>query len=107
MGPAATPPRPRTTPQAALDAAARAAVCAGDQNDPQAPSGPRAASGRVWHPGGGAAGAGGLRLANQYRLRRAPQPQPAPAWGGDWASRLHAVQTRGGPTAAADVVSGL
>src|SRR3989441_10778770 len=38
-------------------------------------------------------------------LRRAPQRQPAPACGGDWASRLHAVQTRGRRTPAADLVS--
>ena len=46
------PPRPpghRANPQAALDAAARAAVCAGDQNNPQAPSGACHAPGGVWH----------------------------------------------------------
>src|SRR5207237_3132002 len=64
----------------------------------------RPASGGGCHPEAGAAGAGGLRLADQYRLRRAPQPQPAPACGGDWASRLHALQGRGGLAAAGGCV---
>jgi len=61
--------RPRPCAETALDAPAWAALCASGQDRAASPVGPRAASGRVWHPGGGAAGAGGLRLADQYRLR--------------------------------------
>ena len=43
------------TPQAALDAPPPAALCAGGQDCAAAAPGPRAASGRVRHPGGGPA----------------------------------------------------
>jgi hypothetical protein len=69
LAPDYVPAGPRPCAETALDAPARAALCAGGQDRAAAPSGPREASGRVWHAGGDPAGACGLRLADQHRLR--------------------------------------
>ena len=57
-------PKPRWMPLPA------AALCAGGQDRAAPASGPRAAPRGVWHAGGRPAGAGGLRLADQYGLYR-------------------------------------
>ena len=92
VGAAPTPPGHRPHAQAALDATAPAALCAGGQDRAAPASGPRAAPRGVRHAGGGPAGAGGLRLADQHGLRRAPQPRHPPACGRGWATGHHAVQ---------------
>ena len=58
--------RPRA--ETALDAAAAAALCAGDQDRAAAPSGPRHTPGGVRHAGGGPAGTGCAGLADQHRV---------------------------------------
>ena len=58
----------------------------------------------VRHAGGRPAGAGALRLADQYGLRRAPQPHHPPACGRGRAAGHHAVQGRGRLAAAAGFV---
>ena len=56
----ATPPGHRPSAQAALDAAAPAALCASGQDRAAPASGRRAAPRGVWHPGGRQSGAGPL-----------------------------------------------
>src|SRR5262249_5826708 len=96
--------RQRTRTQAALDAPARAPLCAGGQDRAAAPFGPRAAPGRVRHAGGGPADADGLRLADQHRLHRARQPEPPPACRRGRATGDHPLQGGGRPAAAARAV---
>src|SRR5262249_40730199 len=104
VGAARTSSGRRASSQAPLDAPARAALRAGDQDRAPAAPGPRAAPGRVWHAGRYRAGPGGVRLADQHGLYRAPQPVDAPACGRAWPARHHAVQTRGRLTPAVDLV---
>ena len=51
----------------------------------------------VRHAGGGPAGAGSVRLADQHGLRRAAQPDHPPACGGGGTAGQHALQGRGRP----------
>jgi len=95
VGPACALAGPRPYAETALGATPRAALGAGGQDRAAPPSGPRAAPRRIWHPGSRPTGAGGVRLADQHGLYRAPQPVDAPACGCYWTARHHALQTRG------------
>ena len=88
------PPRQRAqraSAQAALDAVAHTAVCAGGQDGAPAASGRRAASRGLRHPGGHRAGAGRAGLADQHRLYRARELDNPPACGGGRPTGQHAV----------------
>jgi hypothetical protein len=91
-------------PQAALAAAAAAMLCAGDQDRAPPAFGGRDASRGVRDSGGGQAGAGAVRLADQYRLRRADQPHHPPACGSSGTTGQHPMQGRGRLAAAARLV---
>ena len=62
------PPGHRSCTEAALEAPAPAPLCASGQDRAAPASGPRAPPRRVRHAGGDPAGAGRLRLADQYRV---------------------------------------
>jgi hypothetical protein len=90
-GTAATPPRPRAKPQAAVAAAAPVPLRPGGQDrtpaTPYAGAPPRG----VWHLGGRPTAVSGVRLADQYGIRGAPQPGHSPACGGGRPTGKHAV----------------
>ena len=91
--------RPRA--QAALDAAARSCSMRKWSRPCGAVVWSREAPRRVWHAGGGPAGAGGRWLAHQHGVRGADQPHHPPACGGGRTTGHHAVQGRGRLAAAA------
>src|SRR5262249_59398252 len=68
VGAAIAPASTRASAQAALDAPPAVALRTSGEDRAASPSGSRAAPGRVRHTGGGPAGAGGVRLADQYRV---------------------------------------
>src|SRR5262249_5142808 len=92
LGAAPTTPRQRPPAQATLDAAASAALCAGDQDRAPTASGPGQSSRGGWHAGGRQCRAGATWLADQYRVRGAHQPQHPAACRRGRAPGQHAVQ---------------
>src|SRR5207245_8099947 len=68
LGAAPTTPRQRPPARAALEAAAPAALCAGDQDCAQTTAGTGQSSRGVWHAGGHPGRAGSPWLAYQYSL---------------------------------------
>src|SRR5262249_18779698 len=94
-GAAAPPPGPWPCAEAALAAWTAAALCASGQDRaapaPRARQSPR----RLRDAGGGAAGAGSLRLADQYVVCRAAQPEHPPACRGGGTAGQYPVQGRG------------
>src|SRR4029453_10057016 len=69
LGAPTTPADPRSSPEAALDAAAPAALCAGGQDRAAPAAGRRAAPRRVRHDRGRPAGPELTGLADQHGLR--------------------------------------
>jgi hypothetical protein len=94
------PPRPRATPQAALEAAAAAPLCAGGEDGAAPAPGTSEPPRRVRPPQCGPAGAGGARLAEQHRLPGAREPDEPPACGGSRTTGQHAGEGRGWVAAA-------
>jgi transposase-like protein len=105
VGAAVPPPRQRATPQAALEAAAAAPLCAGGEDGAAPAPGAGVAPRGVWHLGDRQCGVGSPWLADQHRFHRAPQPDHASACGGGGTAGHHAVQGRGWYPAAAGLVS--
>src|SRR5262249_39414986 len=104
LGPARASPGHRSRAEAALDATAAAALCAGGADGAAPASGPRAPPRGVWDPGGRRAGAGGLWLADPDGLCRAAQPGHPATGGGSRASGHHAVPGGGRCAAATGAV---
>ena len=98
---AATAPGHRPQTEAALDAAAAAALRAGGEDHAAASPGPGESSRGVWHAGGRPSRAGAAWLAYQYRLSGAPQPHHPAAYRRGRATGQHAVQGRRRVAAAA------
>ena len=83
LGAACAPPGYRPGAHAALAAPARAALCAGHQNDAAPAPGTRQSPGGRRDVCGAAAGAGRLGLAAQDGRRGTSPPHHPAAWGGD------------------------
>ena len=90
LGAAAAPPGHRPYAQAALDAAAAAALCAGGQDRAAPAPGRRAAPRGVRHAGSRQSCAGPTGLADQHGLRGADQPHHPSACGRGRATGQHA-----------------
>src|SRR5262249_33843202 len=98
-------PGHRASAQATLDAPAPPALCPGDQDCAAPAPRPRPSPCGLRNPRGGAAGAGGLWVADQHRLCGTSEPHHPSACGGDRPARLHAVQGRRRPAPTAGLVS--
>ena len=105
VGAAAPPPRPRATPQAALDTPATATLCTGGADGAALAPGAGTAPDRVRHACSGPTGARGLRLAEQHRLHCTPDPQYPPACRRGRAACDGALHRRGRRTLAVGVGS--
>src|SRR5207244_11117505 len=107
VGAARTPARTRPGAETALDAPARAALCAGGQDRAAPAVGGRDAPRGVWLPGGRQSRPGPTRVAHQHGLRGADQPYHPSACRRGRATGQHAVQGRRRVAAAVGLVSGL
>src|SRR5439155_3065281 len=94
VGAARTPARTRPGAETALDAPARAALCAGGQDRAAPAVGGRDAPRGVWLPGGRQSRPGPTRVAHQHGLRGADQPHHPSACRRGRATGQHAVQGR-------------
>src|SRR5712691_406339 len=94
VGPAASSASQRAKPEAALDAAAAAALRASGEDGTASAPGRRAAPCGVWLPGGHQSRAGPPGVADQYRLCGAAQPHHPAACRRGRAPGQHAVQGR-------------
>jgi hypothetical protein len=107
LGPSRAPPRQRFRPQPTVDAAARAPVCARDQNAAAASTDQGDAPGGLWHSRSGGAGLSRVWLADPDGVCRTPHPDYPPTCRRYWPSRSYGVPGRGRFAAAGRAVSDL
>src|SRR5262249_20959244 len=98
-------PRQRAKTEAAVDAAARVALCASCQVVSASAQHRRQTPRGVRYPAGHRADAGEIRLDHQYRVCRKAEPGHPPMRRRDRASGQHAVSGRSGLTGSAGAVS--